>query len=87
MNARTTDGFIGNVPLWSVGLLRKYAVASLVCALIAVFLFIVTYRQVAIQGIADLGQQNNVSNARKILRESGTELSDYLRRSANFNAE
>jgi hypothetical protein len=87
MNENTTDGFRGDLPIWSVGLVRNYALASLACALIAVLLFIITYRQVAIQSIADLGQQNNVSNARKIMRESGSELSDFLIISGRFDAE
>ncbi len=87
MNAVRTARFKGDATFSSRGLLRKYATASLVCTLIAVLLFIVTYRQVAIQGIVDLAQQNNISYGKKALREIEAELGDYLNLTANITSE
>jgi signal transduction histidine kinase len=68
---------------WSEGilmfkLLRLYTVGSLLAVLITALLIGLFYRQVAIQGIMQLAERNNLALARTALNSVKPELIDYL---------
>jgi hypothetical protein len=59
-------------------LLRFYSVASFLAVVATALLIAVFYRQVAIQGIMQLAERNNLALARTALNSVQPELIDYL---------
>lgn len=68
-------------------LVRYYTVVSLVAILATLLLLVWFYRQVAIEGIAELTERNNATLARTALSSMRPALLDFLRVTENLPAE